>query len=60
VGAAAVSGSSGGNPIVFVTTTGECYHRSGCRYLSRSRIPIRLKEANERGYKPCSVCDPPR
>jgi competence protein ComEC len=60
VGAAAVSGSSGGNPIVFVTATGECYHRSGCRYLSRSHIPIRLKEANKRGYKPCSVCDPPR
>ena len=60
-GAAAPSGSSsGGNPIVYITATGECYHRSGCRYLSKSRIPIRLKEAKARGYRPCSVCDPPQ
>ncbi len=59
-GAVAAGASSGGDPIVYVTATGECYHRSGCRYLSESRIPIRLKQAEERGYRPCSVCDPPQ
>jgi len=60
-GAAVAGGtSSGGNPTVYVTATGECYHRSGCRYLSESRISIRLKDAKARGYRPCSVCDPPQ
>lgn len=52
--------SSGRNPIVYITETGECYHRDGCRYLSHSRIPVRLKDAKAQGYRPCSVCDPPR
>lgn len=60
-GAAAAGGaSSGGNPTVYITATGECYHRSGCRYLSKSRIAIRLKDAKAQGYRPCSVCDPPQ
>jgi methylphosphotriester-DNA--protein-cysteine methyltransferase len=60
-GAAVVGGSSsGGNQTVYVTATGECYHRSGCRHLSKSRIPIKLKDAKARGYRPCSVCDPPQ
>ncbi|MFA4965785.1 MAG: ComEC/Rec2 family competence protein, partial [Thermoleophilia bacterium] len=50
-------GSSGGTK-VFVTETGECYHLSGCRYLSRSKIPISLRDAKAR-YRPCSVCKPP-
>jgi len=53
----ATSGSSGGTK-VFVTETGECYHLSGCRYLSRSKIPISLKDAKAQ-YRPCSVCKPP-
>jgi len=52
------SGSASGGTIVYVTRTGECYHRSGCRYLSSSRIPITLREAREK-YRPCSVCKPP-
>jgi hypothetical protein len=43
---------------VYVTRTGEKYHRDGCRYLSRSRIPMPLKEAAKR-FAPCSVCKPP-
>lgn len=30
---------------VYVTRTGSKYHRDGCRYLSRSRIPISLRDA---------------
>ena len=44
---------------VYVTKTGKKYHRDGCRSLSRSRIPMTVKEAKAKGYTPCSVCRPP-
>lgn len=43
---------------VYVTRTGEKYHRDGCRHLARSKIPMSLAEAAKR-YGPCSVCRPP-
>jgi hypothetical protein len=45
---------------VYITQTGEKYHRDGCRYLSRSRIATTLKDAVANGYGPCSVCKPPK
>lgn len=45
--------------IVYITRTGSKYHRAGCRYLSRSQIPISLSDAKSNGYDPCSVCNPP-
>lgn len=48
------------NITVYITKTGKKYHRAGCRYLSRSQIPISLKEAEAEGYQPCSVCNPPQ
>lgn len=42
---------------VYITRTGVKYHRDGCRYLSKSKIPISLTDA-KRGYSPCSVCNP--
>lgn len=44
---------------VYITRTGKKYHSDNCRYLSKSKIPISLKEAFQRGYSPCSVCSPP-
>lgn len=44
---------------VYITKTGEKYHKEGCRYLSKSKIPIDLSEAIASGYGPCSVCNPP-
>lgn len=44
---------------VYVTNTGKKYHADGCRYLSKSRIPISLDDAKS-SYSPCSVCNPPR
>lgn len=44
---------------VYITKTGEKYHRSGCRYLSRSKIAISLTDARSQGYAPCAVCNPP-
>jgi hypothetical protein len=44
---------------VYITKTGSKYHRDGCRYLSKSKIAITLKQAKDSGYTPCSVCKPP-
>ncbi len=43
---------------VYITRTGTKYHRDGCRYLSKSKIPISLKEAVA-SYGPCGICNPP-
>ena len=59
-GAASSSASASGGTTVYVTNTGECYHRKGCRYLSSSRIAMKLSHAKADGYRACSVCDPPR
>jgi hypothetical protein len=44
---------------VYVTKTGKKYHTSNCSSLRSSSIPITLSEANQKGYGPCSRCDPP-
>lgn len=48
-----------GDTVVYVTATGECYHRSGCSYL-KSRIETTLEEAIDDGYRRCSRCNPPK
>ena len=45
--------------IVYITRTGECYHRAGCSYLRMSKIPIQLNQARKY-YRPCSRCKPPK
>lgn len=50
------TGSGGGT--VYITRTGSKYHLGGCRYLSRSKIPIAKTDARARGYTACSVCRP--
>ena len=42
---------------VYITRTGAKYHRSTCRYLNYSKIPIKLEKAKQ-SYTPCSVCKP--
>jgi len=46
------------NGKIFRTTTGKKYHKESCRYLSKSKIPISLAEAREKGLGPCGVCKP--
>ena len=53
------SGASG-ETIVYITKSGKKYHTEGCSYLKKSKIPIKLKEAKAKGYKPCSKCQPPK
>lgn len=43
---------------VYKTKTGDCYHRSGCRYLSRSCIPVSKSNAISQGLRACSICNP--
>jgi micrococcal nuclease len=44
---------------VYITRTGQKYHRAGCRYLAKSKIAISLADAKGK-YEPCQVCNPPR
>jgi biopolymer transport protein ExbD len=45
---------------VYVTKTGEKYHRDGCSSLRKSKFAVSLKEAMARGYGACKNCKPPR
>jgi micrococcal nuclease len=56
---AATPSNDVGEQTVYVTRTGSKYHRAGCRYLSKSAIPMKLKDAATR-YSPCGACNPPR
>lgn len=43
---------------VYVTKTGEKYHKKGCRFLKYSKKDIQIEKALELGYTPCKVCKP--
>lgn len=44
---------------VYITPTGECYHRDGCRTTKNSNVtPLTRGEAAALGYRPCGVCEP--
>lgn len=45
---------------VYITKSGNKYHTSGCSSLSKSKIPISLKDAKAKRYTPCSKCNPPK
>ena len=44
--------------IVYITDTGECYHRESCYHL-KSKHEITLSRAQALGLRPCSRCNPP-
>ena len=41
---------------VYITNTGEKYHKDGCQHLHSSKIPVTLDEALSRGLDPCKDC----
>lgn len=45
--------------VVYITDTGEKYHRASCSYLWNSCYSVTLSEARWRGYSPCARCNPP-
>lgn len=55
-GGSSAASSTPQSRTVYITNTGSKYHKSGCRYLKKSKIAISLSEAKSRGYTACSVC----
>lgn len=49
---------SSADDTVYLTRTGECYHRNGCASLRKSCIPISRTDAIKDGYRPCQRCRP--
>jgi hypothetical protein len=47
------------NTVVYITSTGACYHSSDCRYLRKSKIKTTLAKAKSEGYRKCSRCSAP-
>lgn len=45
---------------VYITRTGECYHRGSCYHLRQSKIATTLSQAKSIGYRACSHCSPPQ
>ena len=52
--------AASGSTTVYITDYGEKYHTYSCQYLHDSRYAISLSSAVQRGYTPCSKCNPPR
>lgn len=50
------SSNAASGQTVYITNTGSKYHRAGCSYLRKSKIPISLEDAQNSGYSPCSRC----
>lgn len=42
--------------LVYVTNTGDCYHKKGCRYLKSVAGSMTETEANQKGYRACKSC----
>ena len=51
--------SPNGDHTVYITSTGECYHKSGCSSLRYSKHPRTLERAVQGGYRSCNNCNPP-
>lgn len=44
---------------VYLTASGEKYHKESCKTLKDNKNRISLDEAIEEGYSPCKICNPP-
>ena len=45
--------------IIYATKTDKKYHKGSCRYLKKSRIPMKLADA-KKVLTPCGSCRPPK
>ena len=43
---------------VYVTKTGEKYHKNSCHFLKNSKKEISLDKALQLGFNACSICKP--
>ena len=44
--------------ICYTTRTGECYHDDSCHYIRYTAYETTVYEATQKGYSPCSQCNP--
>ncbi|MDX9789393.1 MAG: hypothetical protein RBT61_01040 [Candidatus Kapabacteria bacterium] len=42
--------------VVYITKTGDKYHKSSCHHLKKSKIKTTKSKAKELGYTACKVC----
>lgn len=43
---------------VYITNSGNKYHKEGCKSLKKSKKAIKKSEAIKEGYEPCHICKP--
>lgn len=56
VGLAHSDGVEYESKLVYITNTGEKYHKETCFHLRKSKIAIDIKAARDRGYQSCKNC----
>ncbi len=56
--AAAAATAEKNEETVYITKTGECYHRGTCSSLRQSKIAISKDDAIAQGYQACQKCNP--
>lgn len=56
VGLAHSDGVEYESTLVYITNTGEKYHKENCFHLRKSKISIDINKARERGYTSCKNC----
>lgn len=44
--------------VVYITKTGNKYHKGSCHHLKKSKIEIKKAKAKELGYTACGTCKP--
>lgn len=47
-----------GSTVVYITKTGECYHKGTCSSLKKSKIETTMQDAVNSGLRPCKKCKP--
>lgn len=52
--------ASDSSPYVCITPSGKCYHMHWCETIRNTSIDISIKQAKEKGYAPCKLCEPDR
>lgn len=50
--------AQGAADIVYVTSSGQKFHRDGCQSLRKSKIQMTREDAIAKGYEPCKICRP--
>lgn len=44
--------------VVYITDSGNKYHKSGCSYLKNTKTKTTVEKAKNAGYEPCKICKP--